>query len=147
MVWIIFFMISCLAALVFVPLSSWKKLWPSGILTILLIYMIDNTFIHLGAFSYTAQYSAPPGIPIFYILSGIFGGIILAHFNPAEKKWRLLYVLLTSAVFLAMELIMHWMGYFHYNNWNPVNSYFLDIIGINTMLTISSRLEYIHTDV
>lgn len=137
MAWIIFIMIAYLTAIISVPLKKWSRIWPAGITALVLTFLIDSTLIGLGAFSYSTSISLPSGVPVFYWVSSFAGGIILAYFYPAKKQWQFPYVLFTSALFLAMELIMNRLGYIHYIKWNPIQSYFLDVIGFTTTLSMS----------
>lgn len=138
--WIIFFGVSGLAFLVLVPFRQWKRLWSAGIVAMILLYPIDSAFIGLGAFSYKYGNSILSGLPMFYWLSSFFGGILLVYYYPEKKKWQLPYLILTAGIFLFMELIMYWVGYFHYNKWSPVRSYFLDFIGFSSILWIVQHI-------
>lgn len=138
--WIIFFGVSCLLFVVFVPFKNWKRLWSAGTLTMILLYLIDSTLIRLDAFSYSYGNSILSGLPTFYWLGSFFGGIILAYFYPENHKWQFPYLIFMAGIFLLMELIMYWGGYFHYNKWSPVNSYFLDFIGFTSVLWMAQHL-------
>ena len=137
MVWIIFLIIACLTALILTPIKKWKRLWPAGITGLILLYLIDSTFVRLEAYSYTFSNSLPSGIPTFFWLSSFPGGMILAYYYPQRKRWQFPYILVAAAIFLVMELVMYWLSYFHYNKWNPVNSYFLNVIGFTVVLHLS----------
>lgn len=134
MAWVFFCITAYLTAFVLVPLKEWKRLWPAGIMGLIVLYLIDGTFIRLGAFSYSPGYAAVCGIPVFYMLSGFAGGIVLAYHYPDRKRPRLFYVFIAAAVFLFMELVMHWLGYFHYIEWEPLDSYLLDVMGFSALL-------------
>lgn len=101
--WVIFFIIAWLTALALVPVEEWHRLWPSGFIGMALIYIIDTTFIGLGAFKYSFDNRALGGIPIF----------------------------------LAMEYITARLGYFHYLKWNPLKSFFLNIIGFTVVISLA----------
>lgn len=137
LIWLVFFITAYLAAFITVPVKEWRRLWPAGIITVVLLYMIDSTFIKLGAFSYTTVFSFPPGIPVLYLASSFGGGIILSYLNPGKKRWILPYIILAAAVFVFFELIMSWLGSFHYKQWSPLNSLFLDIVGFSAVLWLS----------
>lgn len=133
----IFLIFTYIAAFIVVPAKEWKRLWPAGIITCVLLYMIDSTFIRLGAFSYCPGFSITPGIPVLYLVSSIGGGIVLAYLLPERKLWQLAFIFISAAVFLFMELVMHWLGYFQYNEWRPLNSYFLNVVGFSAVLLLS----------
>lgn len=137
MAWVIFLISAYIAAFILVPANEWKRLWPAGIITCVLLYMIDSTFIRLGAFSYSLGFLITPGIPVLYLISSIAGGILLAYLFPEKKLWQLAFILISAAVFLFMELVMHWLGYFQYDQWRLLNSYFLNIIGFSAVLRLS----------
>jgi hypothetical protein len=105
-----------------------------GPFSIVILYLIDSTFIELGAFSYSAQILSLSGISIFYLLSSFPGGILLVYYYPKNKKMQVPYILLAAFIFLLMELIMMWAGYFQYVHWNSLKSYLLDIFGFTVVL-------------
>jgi hypothetical protein len=98
--------------------------------------MIDTTLISAGAFSYRVPAQITGGLPLLYWLSGFPGGVLLTHFYPDKEKLQFPYILLASAIFLGLELIMHFFGYIHYHKWSPVNSYFLDVFGFIIVIWI-----------
>lgn len=137
LLWIVFFCVSCVALFVFVGLHKIKSLWPIGLITLVLVYIIDNTFISFGAFSYSYPNPLLDNLPLFYWLSGFCGGIILANYYPNDRKKQFPYILLSSACFLAMEVLMSYLGYFHYHNWHPIKSYILDIFGFTLSVSLA----------
>lgn len=84
--WIIFFLTALLLADVLTKFKNFRRLWPMGLATILFLYVIDSTLITLGAYSYRYAIFTLNGIPIFYLLSGFPGGILLAYFYPSIKQ-------------------------------------------------------------
>lgn len=138
--WIVFCIIAYLLALIIVPIKQLKRLWPAGIIALVVIYGIDSTLIGLGAFSYSFASSLLSGLPILYWISAFPGGILLAYLYPSKKPWRLLYILLAAAVYLGMELVMYLLGYFQYGLWNPVMSYFLNVGGFMAVLWLAHWL-------
>jgi len=111
------------------PFKKWKQLWYAGIIAMILIYAIDSTLIRLGAFSYQFANPLISGLPTLYWLSSFFGGIIMVKYYPQKNAWKLPYIILTSFLLLLLELIMWVFGYFNYENWTLINSFFLNISG------------------
>lgn len=143
MIWVVFFIVACLSGIVLIPRHKWKILWPSGIVAAMMIYFIDSTLISLGAYSLSSGMIYVSGLPAFYLLSSFFGGVIITNFYPDKTKWRLPFILTAAMAFVIMELIMYWLGFFHYDKWSPVNSYFLNVIGFTSTLWLSERLNSI----
>ncbi len=137
MSWLIFFLSSLLTTILLVPQKKFKVLWPAGLITMTAIYTIDTTLVSLGAFLYKFPILFVSGLPIFYLLSGFFGGMLLVHFFPSRTWIQLPYILLAAFLFLCLELIMSWVGYFEYGqNWNPVRSFFLNTLGFTIVLSL-----------
>jgi len=105
-----------------------------GLFTIVLLYLIDSTFIELGAYSYNPLILSFSGISIFYLLSSFPGGILLVYFYPKNKKMQVPYILLTAFIFVLMELIMMWAGCFQYIHWNTIKSFLLNIFGFTVVI-------------
>lgn len=134
--WVIYFCATVLICMLLVPLKDFKRLWPAGVFTLVLLCLIDSTFIKLKAFSYSYGNGVLLGLPVLYWLGSFFQGVLLVYFYPAAEKRHFPYVAMMAGVFLIMELVMLRTGYFHYNDWNPVKSYFLDLSGFSLLLLI-----------
>lgn len=141
MIWIIYFVISVIVTAILTKFKNIRRLWIMGLLTILFIYGIDGTLVALGAYSYRDPCSVLSRLPIFYLLSGFPGGILLAYFYPYMKRYQFMYILTASAIFLLLETVIRWLGYIEYNNWNLVRSYFLDIGSFMAMLWLGQWLD------
>ena len=128
--WVILFICSVLVCLTVTSFKKWNQYWYAGLITMVMIYAIDSTLITLGAFSYRYPNQLIGQLPTLYWLSSFFGGIILVNFYPQKKLLQFPYVLLSSLIFLLLELVMYFFGYIFYDNWSPVKSYFLDIFGL-----------------
>ncbi len=139
--WKLFFLVSLLATVIFVPLSDWEKLWPVGLLAIVVIYLIDSVLIKLGAFKYSLGSSILSGIPFFYLLSGFNGGVLFVSLLPDSSMWQLPYILAAAVIFLFLEYIMVVLGYFHYLKWNPFKSYVLNIFGFIVVVWLAQWLR------
>ncbi|OGO82223.1 MAG: hypothetical protein A2Y21_03280 [Clostridiales bacterium GWC2_40_7] len=141
MVWIMYFLLAVLATFIFTRFKNIKRLWVMGLVTMLFLYVIDNTLINLGAYSFKNPISVLGGIPLFYLLAGFPGGILLAYFYPPVKRLQLPYVLLSSAIFIFLEIIINWLGYIRYLNWNLLKSYILNIGGFMAILWLGQWLN------
>lgn len=132
--WIIFFISSMLIFFFTKSYKKWSQLLYAGLITMVMIFVIDHTLIHLGAFSY--QYPNPliGKLPTFYWLSSFFGGMILANYYPQRNLMQFPYILLSSFLLLLLELIMYFLGYFNYHEWSPIKSFFLDVFGITIVI-------------
>ena len=139
--WILFMIFLWSAALILVPLKHWKKSWPVGIFGMASIYAIDSTLVYLGAFRFWHGGAYLSGLPLYYWVSYFPGGIIFDYFRPRRHIWRLLYILITAAIYLMIELIMIYFGYFQYVNWNAFMSYQLNVVGFTVSMWFAEWLE------
>jgi hypothetical protein len=139
--WIIFFILSMLIFLV-TSLKKWKRFWFAGVITMIIIYAIDATLIALGAFSYRYPNALLGGLPTFYWLSSFFGGNVLVYYYPQRIRYQFAYILFSCFLFLLLELVMYYFGYFSYHHWSPIKSFFLDVFGFVVVIWI---WNWIHT--
>jgi len=135
--WLAFAGAAWLTGVLLVPIKYWKKLWPLGIAGMIVIFPIDSTLVDLGAFYFSSGIVKISGIPTPYWFSYIPGGILFGYYCPGERWQQFLYILTTAFILLVLELIMLWLGYFHYLNWNPVKSYFLNVGGFTIILWLA----------
>ena len=141
MVWIIYFLAAVLSAAILTRFRNIKYLWRMGLATILFLYLIDSTLVSLGAYLFNYGNLYIGGVPLFYLLAGFPGGILLAYFYPSKKKFQMPYLLLTIVLFLLLEIIMEWFGFIQYGNWNSIRSFFLNLGGFMSVLWLGQWLN------
>ncbi len=139
--WLIFMIVVWTVALAFVPLKHWKKTWPIGIVAMAVVYLLDSAMIYLGAFKFWHGSIYLSGLPLLYWLSYFPGGIIFDYLRPNKHIWRLVYILVIPAVYLMIELVMVYSGYFQYINWSAFMSYLLNVVGFTLMMWFAEWLE------
>ncbi|SHK00793.1 hypothetical protein [Desulforamulus aeronauticus] len=138
--WIVFFFAAWLLALLLVPIKEWRKLWPAGIVGLILLYLIDILLIKLGAISYRTDHTLLyklVGLPTFYWTSAFPAAMILVYHYPSQNWQRVLYILFTAGLFLGLEIIMGWLGYFYPRQWSSVIAYCLDVGGFLVVISLS----------
>lgn len=140
--WIVFFLVAYILLFILVPLNKCKNYFPFGLISIIILYLIDSTLINLGAFSYSFGNAKLYELPTLYLISGFSGGILFIHFLPLKDNLQFPYIFLASAILLVLELIMYWLKYFHYHNWTPFRSYFLNIFSFCVVLCFARFLGY-----
>jgi surface polysaccharide O-acyltransferase-like enzyme len=127
--------------LAFVPLKHWKKSWAVGIVAMVVVFSLDNTMEHLGAFKFWYGGIYVYGLPLFYWLCYFPGGIMFDYLRPHKHIWRLAYILIIAAVYLMIELVMVYSGYFQYVRWNAFMSYLLNVVGFTITMWYAEWLE------
>lgn len=140
MAWIIFCLLIWTAAIIIIPKRQWQRLWPAGIVAIIVMYLLDTTLVGLQAYSFKGSPINLQGVPLFYFASAMPLGIILVNFGP-QKRWvKVVYLLLIDALFLTAELIMNITGNFSYLNWSPDKSLLLNLLGFIVIIWISELI-------
>lgn len=141
MAWVVLFIVFWLLALLLVPGREWRRLWPAGIIGFITVYVIDSTFIGLGAFSYSQSSLGLSGLPIFYHLSVIAGAVLLVYYYPSTPWKQILYVMLTALVFLLIENVLIRLNYFHHLSWSLARSYVLNLVGFISVLWLAQKVN------
>ena len=139
--WIIFMISVWVSALLIVPLRSWRKSWPVGIFGLACIYVLDNTLAGLGAFKFWHGGIYLSGLPLFYWVSYFPGGILFDYLRPHKHGSRLVYMLIIAAAYLIIELVMVYVGYFQYVNWNIYRAYLLNLVGFTVSMWFAEWVE------
>ena len=129
--------------LLFVPFHKWLSLFPAGLITLIVLYLIDSTLILLNAFSYRYANPILSDLPVLYWLSGFPEGMLLVYYFPKKKHLHFPYIVLAAVVFLGMELIMLLLKYISYHNWSPVFSLFLNMGGFIDVIFLSQWIKNI----
>lgn len=138
--WYILFVIDCLLMIILVPKSEWRRLYPAGLVSVLVLIPIELVFTNLGGFSYMQSIINLHKVPIVYLLCAFPGGVLVAYYYPVKKWLRTPYVLFISATLLLIEIIILQVGYMKHGNWNIFKSFALDIYGFIVVLWLSEQL-------
>lgn len=112
--WWIFFTAASAAAIIFVPIHKWKRLFIAGIIGMLIVLPIDSILAALGAFRFDFTGPTVARLPLPYWISYFPGGILVAHFRPAMRMQRLMYIISAAALYAFIELITIKAGLFHH---------------------------------
>lgn len=144
MVWFLLFAIFFIAALLLIPFKEWKRIYPVGIISIIVALSIDIALTSLNAYSYGKTILNIYGIPIFYSLSAFFYGILLLYYKPKNRLLVTPYILVLAIVLTILEEFTIKLGYIKYNNWSAFKSIILDVYGFIVVLWIYEQLEIIN---
>lgn len=139
--WVIFMIVVWAVVLAFVPLKQWKKSWTIGITAMVVVFILDNALVYLGAFKYWHGVAYLSGLPFFYWLSYFPGGIMFDRLRPHKHIWRLAYIIISAAAYLMLELVMVYFGYFQYLNWNVFMALLLNVVGFTMMMWFAEWME------
>ncbi len=140
--WLIFFITSIIVLFVTVPIKSIVRIWPIGLVSIFVLYLIDGTLANLGAFRYSFGNYLVSDVPILYLLSSFSGGIILTHYYPKKNSKKLPYIMLAALVFLSLEFLMYKLNYFHHMNWSMFSSFLLNCFGFIVTLWLAEWFKF-----
>lgn len=143
MLWIMLGIVFWGIMLFLIPIKQWKSFWLIGIISMIILYFIDSTLIALKAFKFIYNSSTISGLPFPYWLGSFPIGILLVKFCPIRQWARLLYIALSAFVLLALELVIVYLGYFSYINWNPLKSFLLNIGGFTILLWFAESIFFI----
>ena len=116
-------------ALLFIPLRLWRRLWPAGIMGMVIILLIDGILVSLNAFQFIYNGPKSYGLPVPYVVSYFAGGVLFAWYRPDGRWLRLAYVLAAALLLWVLEFIMLRLGLFDHISWNLAKAYILNICG------------------
>ncbi|MFZ5966218.1 MAG: CBO0543 family protein [Bacillota bacterium] len=114
-----------------------KSYWCAGVICLIVLLIIDKKFTDLGAYSFNHGNYYIANIPVLYWTSFYAAGVLSVYYFPKQKKWQLPYILFLASIFLVLETVMNRLGYFHYHQWSPIDSFVLNISGISLVLWFS----------
>lgn len=139
--WIIFMILAWTTALIIVPLKGWKKSWPVGLLAMIILLVIDNALVYLGAIKFWHGNIYVYDLPLYYWLAYFPGGIVFDHYRPNKHIWRLCYIFIWAAAYLLAELAMIYFGYFQHLNWSVYRACLLNVGGFTITMWYAEWLE------
>jgi hypothetical protein len=137
MTWLVFFVISWGMALLLVRPHRVIKLWPAGLVAVIVTLLIDSTLIKMGAFLFHNQFIGIGGVPLFYALANFANGMTLVHLVPSQGTLQPVITLSLVLLFLMAEFTAISFGYFTHLNWNLWYSLVLNTFGFATVLWVT----------
>ncbi|ABO49782.1 conserved hypothetical protein [Desulforamulus reducens MI-1] len=139
MTWVFFTIFCWLLALILVRQPGIKEYWPSALISLTVVYLVDSTGTYYGAYRFL---NTPliNGVPILYLISSLALGMVTLRFYPREHREQLIYIAVLAALFLMAEIILMKTGNFiHLKGWHLGKSYILNILGFIIITWISTR--------
>lgn len=141
MIWTVLFLVAITASIFLIPKSRWKDLWPSGVIGIIVLYLIDSTLIKLGAFSFSNASPSLNGVPVFYLASAFFGAVLFINYLPRKRAWTFPYIILCAGILFVLEYFFLLTGHFSHYNWGVNRALILNIFGFTLVSWMAQWLE------
>ena len=124
--------------LILLPIERLRLIWPVGIISFILLFIIDFTFSNLGYYKFIGEAFAIGGIPLFYLAGGAAGGILLVNWLNRNVWSKIIAILLFSSLLVISEYIFLITGVFkHLHNFDLLISFTLNIAGLSMLVWLS----------
>ncbi len=138
MEYLVWAVVMWLLVFILVPLNRLRLLWPVAIVSILLLFVMNFTFIQLGYYHFTKNAPAIAGVPLFVLIGGAGGGILLMNWMQRNSFYKMLLVLLFSGLLvLATEALIRSGAFEMQNGFNQTLHYFINVAGLSILVWLS----------
>ncbi|AUS95688.1 hypothetical protein CDQ84_01645 [Clostridium thermosuccinogenes] len=128
--WIIFFAASWI---IFLYLIDWKKLKANiwcGMWAALLALIVDMQAVDLGLYKIEGPLMFANTTPFFLFGPVFVIGTLLAQFYPRKRFWRIINIIVLTAIYSAIEIMLVISGDVVYMNWHLYNSLTVNILAL-----------------
>ena len=130
-----------LLVLILIPLDRIKQLYPIAILSFVLLFALNYTFVQLGYYQFTKFLVLIAGVPPFHVLGGAGGGVLLLNWLPRSPLNKVLYITgftallsLSAYVFGLLEVIVFLRGFDHFLD------FIVNLAGLSVLVWLSIAL-------
>ncbi|MDD4237070.1 MAG: hypothetical protein PHT62_00745 [Desulfotomaculaceae bacterium] len=121
-----------------VPFDRFKLLWPVVVIATLLLFAMNFTFIQLGYYHFTKSAPAIFGVPLFVLVGGAGGGVLLMNWMQRNSFYKMLLVLVFSGLLvLATEVFIRTGAFEMQNGFNQILHYFINVAGLSILVWLS----------
>lgn len=134
---LIFTVISWTLVLILIPFLRLRTTWLVGVISPILLFIIDFTFVKLGYYQFPNKLVDVFGIPLFYLLGGSAGGILFTNWLPRKPLLKIISVLGFSGLLLVTERVFYNFGAFKYLYFTPLLSYTLNVAGLSILTLLA----------
>lgn len=127
-----------LLVFILVPFERFKLLWPVMVISILLLFAMNFTFIQLGYYYFTKSVPGVFGVPLFVLVSGAGGGVLLMNWMRRSSFYKILSVLFFSGfLVLATEVLIRAGAFEMQSGFNQILNFFISIAGLSILVWLS----------
>ncbi|ACV64608.1 hypothetical protein Dtox_3915 [Desulfofarcimen acetoxidans DSM 771] len=130
MLWLLVFLL--------IPIQRVKKLWPVAVISFIWLFILEYIFTYLGYYRFVNGFAYIASIPLFHMVGGAAGGILLVNWMQRNPLYKILLISLFSGLLSISEYIMVYFGAFkHLHDFNFLISYVLNIAGLSFLTWFS----------
>ncbi len=116
-------------------------LWKAGLVGVALQVLADYFGTRHNLYQYTEGMLYLGRLPLLHIVNVYAATMLFLNWLPRRWNNRILYIICSSAVFLAVEAVMHKAGGITYPNWKIWYSFFLLVAGLGLTAYIAELLK------
>lgn len=118
-----------------------RDLLPAGILAGILLFIGEQVFIHLGLIRFHAALIPLAGVPLFNILWGVGGGILVMAYMKREFSQKFIMILLFTAVNEVLTYIAIQVGNLSFlGKYNTMYDTFMNLVFLLLFVQIAEGL-------
>jgi hypothetical protein len=127
-----------LMVFIFIPVSRFRQLWLVAVLSPLLLFIMNYTFTHLGYYQFTRSAVTVAGVPVFILLGGAAGGLLLMNWVQRGPLSKIVLVLLFSGlIVLATEIYLRLNAFIMLGGFNQTLHFFVNVAGLSVLVWLS----------
>lgn len=116
---------------------NFSRLWKGGLIGAAITVLVDylgtryHFYLYAGGVAYIGE------LPLFHIVGMYAASMLYLNWLPRRRGGRILYTVIASAIFLAVESVMYSTGGIIYLHWKLWYSYFLLFAGLTLLACLS----------
>jgi len=95
-----------LIVLTLIPIQRIKQLWLIGVISFVWLFIVNFIFIQLGYFKFYNAFLPIGGVPLFHLIGGAGGGILLMNWMQRNNLYKIVLIFFFSGL-LSLSALVH----------------------------------------
>lgn len=145
----IFFNVALLALLILVKPERVKKLWPCGLLGVIILFVTWQMLQALKLSWFVGGLMPIAGVPIVHLFWGFVSGILVVNFLPKEFIGKVYVIFMFTIISMIFEIVSEHITNDHAHSpvFTEVHNFVVNFVAIALLVLFSEGLFYnrIHT--
>lgn len=142
MVWVIAFIISWLIFLFLVDFKQLPRTIYGGLFTLILGIIVDWGGQRLEFYKFYDPVIGWNGCSVFYLLGPVFNmGVIFAQYLPRDRVLKVINIVVSSGLYLVMELLVVKTGTARYIHWHYLASLVIDLAAFTSLTWLAEHFN------
>ena len=111
------------AVLLLIPFKRIRVLWPAAVIGLIWLFLVNYAMVSMDYYKFTKYLIQIGGVPLFQVIGGAAGGLLLINWLPRKPFYKIPYLLAFCVLLSISEWIYVQYTAFQYVKWDAFTSF------------------------